>query len=852
MLAMACLTPWAFGSVDGWAMLGILLGTIALALLGLVRGWGEAGTRGAATCLPSLALLGLIALALIQSRSFPERLLARISPQAAGLRTSLFPKALEVVAGSSLPAARGAESTLSLVPEETINTCLALTAAWILFQSVLNLGGGLASFRRFATAIAINAAFLAFFALIQSLSWNGKIYWIRPSSQPFGPWYSGGPFVCHNHLAAYLNLGLGLCIGSLLAAGREPRRTRAGGSWLWYSYAMTLIVVGLLSSHSRGGFVSAVVASLVVLVLWRPRVSRPQVGLLVFLAMAPMLMMAVGSLSPFQRLGTILGRDAFAPRLKIWGQSLSVWRDYPAVGTGLGSFPFAVASYGKVDRGVFYGHAENEYLELLVETGIIGLGIGIAAIAATLRLAGRAFTSTRIASDRLIVLGGLWSLFALLVQCMSDFCLHIPGVAVTALMLIGHLCRLGLRARQTSEVAGADAQVVGPRLAGRAVLLASAVATVAILIPTFRLARAEILLSRGNVPLPGSSVPTIQPTSLPLEQLESMERALKAALAVRPNWAEGHLRLGLTRLDLYRTITDQAIGDQVPDADRRALLSDPFWLYRLAHAGKVGDEIEVDSFLEQEPIRRFILPAATDFLEARRCAPTLALSHAGLATVDYLLEGREPTSVYLERAARLAGADTRSLQYVANLSAMAGDFKLAASCWKRVLEGFVVDWTEVADSATTVLTPEQILRDVIPPRGRYPLWFADRLYQGIASREPRELFLREALVRLPDETDLSETEKLHEEYLIRCRLGEIAKAREIASEMLEREPLQTRWRVEYIDRLCDWGLFKAAREQALVGLQIDPEFPELKHRLDIIADNLARNGQSRSPFIRIP
>src|SRR5207247_370360 len=144
---------------------------------------------------------------------------------------------------------------LSQDPEATIQTAARLAAAWIVFQMVLELGGGTASLRRFGVAVTINSVLLALFALVQSLTWNGKVYWVRPTPQ-VSAWFSGGPFICHNHLAAYLNLGLGLALGFLLNPGEWGSRRR--GDRLWAAYAASVILVGIIASHSRSGLLAMV------------------------------------------------------------------------------------------------------------------------------------------------------------------------------------------------------------------------------------------------------------------------------------------------------------------------------------------------------------------------------------------------------------------------------------------------------------------------------------------------------------------------------------------------------------------------------------------------------------------
>src|SRR5438270_506532 len=71
MLSLSCLAPWAFGSVEAWAELGLDVGVALIALLGLVGHWG-AGQRGSRSDAPGLALIGLALLALAQAAPLPE------------------------------------------------------------------------------------------------------------------------------------------------------------------------------------------------------------------------------------------------------------------------------------------------------------------------------------------------------------------------------------------------------------------------------------------------------------------------------------------------------------------------------------------------------------------------------------------------------------------------------------------------------------------------------------------------------------------------------------------------------------------------------------------------------------
>jgi len=219
VLGMACLAPWAFGSVDAWAELALALG---IALLGTLAMFTRPGINPMRrlNCLPSLALGGLAILAIAQSTSLPAGFLGWLDPVTAALRGDLLPAQPEVVHGDPAAPVAFPPHTISLEPGMTVQAAVGLAAAWVLFQAVLGLTSGFAGLRRLGLVLAGNATLLALVGLVQALTWNGSLLWIRPL--PNGSaWSSGGPFACHSHFAEYLNLGLGFALGSLLALGQD-------------------------------------------------------------------------------------------------------------------------------------------------------------------------------------------------------------------------------------------------------------------------------------------------------------------------------------------------------------------------------------------------------------------------------------------------------------------------------------------------------------------------------------------------------------------------------------------------------------------------------------------------------
>ena len=136
----------------------------------------------------------------------------------------------------------------------------------------------------------------ALFAIVQGLTWNGRIYWVRPAHVSTNSWSVGGPFLSHSHLAAYLNMGLGLALG-LLLQGNWRDFLRRDSTKLWTAYAAAIIAVGVIGSHSRSGFLGLLAASLLLACFLRRRLIPLGFGLAVVLVMIGLCLALLGGSS---------------------------------------------------------------------------------------------------------------------------------------------------------------------------------------------------------------------------------------------------------------------------------------------------------------------------------------------------------------------------------------------------------------------------------------------------------------------------------------------------------------------------------------------------------------------------
>jgi O-antigen ligase len=883
LLALVILAPWAYGSVEAWAELGLYAAIALLTLLGLVgSGRGRYWSRLCGP--PSLALGALTLLACFQAAPLGSGISRWIAPAAAAARDDLLPALPEHVKGDVAASVPFPAATLSVDPDSTLQMAARLAAAWLLFQAVCGQSVGHRSRERFARLIIINAVLLALFAIIQALTWNGCIYWVRPVSAA-SPWSVGGPFVSHNHLAAYLNIGLGLALGSLLSASPREWLRRDSGK-MATAYAAAIIAAGVVTCHSRSGFMGLLVAALVLVVCSRKR-PAVWVGLAVVLAAAGVYLAILAPASSFgARLATILdpGDDGYRSRLEVWRGATRAWWARPVLGSGLGSFAIAVLPYLSRDRSVFFARAENEYLDLLVEGGALGLLAALAFVAAIGWLAYHAIrgASGQRQRDRGFAWGCVFGLIAALVQSLADFAPHVPAIGVLAIALCGQLAALaqgggsredlrpsrwgpllsrigimttGRRGDRPSGQVRPPAAAPAPfttqprgwprisRAGGILAWLGSVALAVVLLAHGLRDARIEKQLMSVSLPSPGAYLPTIGTNDGPSWDLEAWRVALQGALALRPNWAEGHVRLGLVHLGLYRLMAREWLRDAGAGRDESELGADPLRLLGAIHAGEPGaPRSSYDRDLAHlEPISRHLVPAARAFLKARRCSPFWALPHSQLASLDYMLEGGDTASVYAGRALSLAGSDGQIISFLSTVAVEVDDHDLAARCWRKAMVANPARRPEVALAAAIVLSPTEILSNLAQD-GPSAIEFADRIFSAPQQREIRERFLEVALDRLEHDRGLGDAERLFLQGEALAGVGRTIVARQRMETALSLQPGQSSWREKYVDWLLKWGHPDEAHAQAVLGLTLSPDSAMLRAAVDRTAEALARGS----------
>ena len=887
LILLVCLAPWAYGSVEAWAELVLYAGIALLTILNDRRSSG-CNLSGPLDRLPGLALAGLVLLALFQAMPLQRGVLSWIAPSSSAFRAQLLPDQPEHLLGDTDVAVALPAATLSLEPDSTLQAAARLCAAWLFFQAVLGLKGTPGVSLRIARAVVLNATLLAVFAIVQGLTWNGRIYWVGPAPASVSSWSAGGPFLSHSHLAAYLNMGLGLALG-LLLQGNWRDFLRRDSTKLWTAYAAAIIAAGVIISHSRSGFLGLLAASFLLACYLRRRLIPLGLGLAIVLVMIGLCLALLGGSSSFgSRLATIVDVDneGYLSRIGIWRGALQAWWARPLWGSGFGVFPVAIIPYLTHRSLGFFARAENEYVDMLVEGGAIGFMLVLAFLAGIGRLALRAIRYLPSAQKRGLIGGAVFGLIALSVQSFADFAPHVPAVGVLAVVLCGLIARDGRAvgmvvaehavepshapspnhsspirsisnpvARPSKSKGLLDAGtnrrpaigLPGPNswLSTQPSWLGSVVLSIFLVSHAYRDAWIENRLDRAGLPAPGAYLTSVGTLETATWGLDDYRLALQDALRRRPNWSEGHLRLGLVHLGLYRQMTSEWLDDSEVDLNDINRMAEPLWLLGTMHERPEQATAPVENLdlLDIEPVKSQLIPAAHCFLEARRCSPFLALPHAEIAALDYLLASGDSLPMYAARALILSGNDVPLLTYLAQIAVQAGDRKLAAQCWRKSLQANPSGWTEIADAARMVLSSDEILTEVATDGGD-AIRFADRLYPDADERPVRDRFFQVAIERFAESRETITAEQLFLEAHALASLDQSVRAGKQMEAALALEPARAAWREEYIEWLLHWGRADEAHAQALKGRYFSPESQAIRDAVDRTAEVLARSGAS--------
>jgi tetratricopeptide (TPR) repeat protein/O-antigen ligase len=842
MVVAAALAAWAFGGVSPavqTALCGLAAVVVCLSIA------GEGAGRLSPVAIPAL---GFVALGVLQSTSLPISLLRVLSPVAA--ERAAWPASEPESAGASATGTYSdgpPSNCTSLNPSETrTDTALyGVTAAFFVLAATC--------FRRvdgvrfLLWCLVINGLLVGVFALVQKLTWDGRMFWIWPlrHGSPFGP------FVNRNNAAGFLNLGLAAAAGLLVLrhhsggglASRVPRGKYSPGTWFPVA-AAGVLAAAVVATVSRGGILGLMTGTLVAALFFGARAARGRLGLSVLApGIAAVIVFAGGFGAALEtRLGTLVDDNALAKDARVghWKDACAAAGDFWRMGSGLGTYELAYRPHQSLPSIYRHDHADNQYLELLVEGGVPAMLLLLAGVVLLLREVVLLVTAGDSATDRALGVACGFALGSQLLQACFDFGIILPANSLAMALLtgaaVGRARALRATTIETATTPGRDDASSPPARIGDYTSKFALIGLLLLLVPSFFTLRgrsaAQAAIEASQWPADSRDVPDDEALAARLDELTGL---------VRDDWrqAEIHEHLGNLRIRLFRRIAvGQLAGELKISADNEALwaATNPAEIQLRALALRAAGDLEKLRQLRNDPLTlRFLTPAYHHFRAAAEVSPSRAGPWLGLAQLSFLAEDPQSYSSYLAKARVLAPRDLNVLLNSIAYDLESGRREEAVVSLRSTFQWFPDREADILKVATRRLSLLDVVKDVLadsPPelvrfyrqRLRGPSTAGERA--ALASRLSDSAVLR----AMPSE------ERLFYQAVISGLQGDSKQAFESYRAAIELRPYRADWRIAFAQDLFDAGQLDEAREQAAWCVRNAPQTADSQHTLDRIVD----------------
>jgi O-antigen ligase len=257
--------------------------------------------------------------------------------------------------------------------------------------------------------------------------------------------YFAGTFASRNHLAGYLLMTIPLGIGLLFSV--ETSQVRPIGHWLHrlssvdgktllLGFSIIVMILGLIVSGSRAAMLSLLFSLSLSLLLFNDfrKERRLFKKSALFLGLALLWAGWIGASALVARFFTV--SEDMKLRWVIWENTIQIFKDFPLLGSGLGTFSQIFPMYRTFHFRGLVTHAENDFLQLASEVGLVGFGL-LAILFLFLFFKGGLRIRSETSPQRYIGRGALTGILALMFYSLVEKNLQVPANALLYTFLWG-------------------------------------------------------------------------------------------------------------------------------------------------------------------------------------------------------------------------------------------------------------------------------------------------------------------------------------------------------------------------------------------------------------------------------
>lgn len=342
-------TPLAYGTVEYWSNFIFQVFAALLFLFSLMQ--VKFSDIKVKKMLPFLPLMLFTVYIFMQIVPLPRSILLFLSPKA--LESYLFTGFSENISVS-----------LSLNRHATYTELIKLIALIMVFVSTIIYAKSEKKITFIINLILIMGFITALYSIIQGYAFPGYVYG-RKFSAPYGT------FVNRDHFGGFMGMLVPLAMSQIFISREMSKK-------ILFVFISAVIASASVLSLSRGAVISLLI-SIILFTLLLFIFARNKRNNLFFYVSFILLLSGLAfwldwgpSIERFQGFVDLEG-GVLDPRLDIWEDSIPLAKDFKLFGVGLGNYRYVFPAYQKRYIYKFWRHAHNEYLEMLIDTGLIGM-----------------------------------------------------------------------------------------------------------------------------------------------------------------------------------------------------------------------------------------------------------------------------------------------------------------------------------------------------------------------------------------------------------------------------------------------------------------------------------------------
>lgn len=321
------------------------------------------------------------------------------------------------------------------------------------------------NYYRFIALLSLGTSLVVIYSILNLASYSFDLQAAHFAMQPF-----------YKDHTVY---GASITLIAFLSFFQIGNRNLSSKMRLFFIATTAIIAIGIVFSYTRASWVS-IIAAIGVYVVMRLRISFNvlaatviSLGIFLFSFSNEILdtldnnsQDSSGNFSEHISSMSNISTDASnLERLNRWYCAIALWKDYPIIGSGPGTYQFLYAPYQKPGTRSLIstndgdgGNAHSEYLGVLSDSGIIGfLGLAVM-LYITLRYGIRLYYKIESKSDKRIIMGILLALISYFIHGVlnnyldSDKCAVPIWTSICMLIVLGIKHQNAIKQKKTPEL----------------------------------------------------------------------------------------------------------------------------------------------------------------------------------------------------------------------------------------------------------------------------------------------------------------------------------------------------------------------------------------------------------------